>query len=104
MTHDLAEAGGGLHRLACEIWRHRRLFRLERFAELGDRRQSHGDILAREGSLSSDPGSRQPERRLEHSDRWNREWTAVIFQGLHDLMPFGLLGENRDDSRGVDDH
>ena len=64
MTHDLAVAGGRLHRLACEIWRHRGLFRLERFAELDDRRQSRGDILARDGSLSPDPGSRQPERRL----------------------------------------
>ena len=104
MTHDLAETGGRLHRLACEIWRHRGLFRLERFAELDDRRQRRRDVLARDGALAPDPGSRQPKRRLEHGHRGNREWAAVIFQCSHDRRPFGLLGEHRDDGRGVDDH
>ncbi len=79
MTHDLTETGGRFHRLAREIWRYRGLFRLEGFAELDDRRQSRGDILAHDGAFSPDPGSRQPERRLEHGHRGNHEWTAVIF-------------------------
>ncbi len=78
VTHDLTEAGGRLHRLAREIRRHCGLFGLERFAELDDRRQSRGDVLARDDALASNPGSRQPERRLEHCHRGNREWTPVI--------------------------
>ena len=50
-----------------------------------------------DGALSADAGSRQPERRFEYGHWGNRERTAVIFHGSHDLRPLGLLGEHRDD-------
>jgi hypothetical protein len=60
VTDDLAEAGGGLDRLACEIRRHSGLFSLERFAEPDDRRERSGDILGRDGALSPDAARASP--------------------------------------------